>query len=439
VRAQLVHLSGPQRGRTKTYSAPNLLIGTDPDAAVRFPPGWRVAPRHAEIAYSPEDCAFFARALDGALFVNRRQVREVQLAEGDLLEFGANGPKVRFHVYVPRGSVCKPVRTMLADAGAVAQEAGVFAFTQSFLRDLFTHATWQLKVFFPLTLLLVVGAVGWLSGWLGARGPVRSLDEKQRAAEAVVVRVRDELARGVCLVHGVWAYCNANGGYLENESGQRLELEYTGSGFLVSRDGTIVTNRHVVRPWVDNEQVRPLAQLGFTPHFVHFTVTFPDRAPLALDPMGATLRSDDVDVALLHAPPEAVRDVPVLPLSTIEPTEALGHHVFVLGFPTGLRAILARADRALVRRLIERPDATQAEIIAGLAAAGEIRPLITQGTLAAVTATSLVYDAGTTTGGSGGPVLGADGTVIGVTYAVLRGFDSSNFAVPIRFVRELLP
>ena len=50
----------------------------------------------------------------------------------------------------------------------------------------------------------------------------------------------------------------------------------------------------------------------------------------------------------------------------------------------------------------------------------------------------LVYDAETTSGGSGGPVFGPDGTVVGVNFAVTRDFGGSNFGVPIRFVRELL-
>ena len=77
--------------------------------------------------------------------------------------------------------------------------------------------------------------------------------------------------------------------------------------------------------------------------------------------------------------------------------------------------------------------------IAELARRGVISPVITQGGLNEVRDRRLVYDAETTSGGSGGPVFGPDGRVVGVNFAVTRDFGGSNFGVPIRFAQELLP
>ena len=41
-------------------------------------------------------------------------------------------------------------------------------------------------------------------------------------------------------------------------------------------------------------------------------------------------------------------------------------------------------------------------------------------------------------GGSGGPVFGAHGSVIGVNFAVTRDFTGSNFGIPIRYAKTLL-
>jgi S1-C subfamily serine protease len=73
-----------------------------------------------------------------------------------------------------------------------------------------------------------------------------------------------------------------------------------------------------------------------------------------------------------------------------------------------------------------------------LAQRGLIRPLVTQGHVGDVLPEKIVFDAQTTSGGSGGPLLNEHGKVIGVTYAVLSGFGGSNFAIPIRLSKSLL-
>jgi S1-C subfamily serine protease len=67
-----------------------------------------------------------------------------------------------------------------------------------------------------------------------------------------------------------------------------------------------------------------------------------------------------------------------------------------------------------------------------------IRPLVTQGHLGVVGPDRLVYDAQTTSGGSGGPVFSASGKVIGVNFAILSSFSGSNLAVPISHAAKML-
>src|SRR5437879_9181539 len=76
--------------------------------------------------------------------------------------------------------------------------------------------------------------------------------------------------------------------------------------------------------------------------------------------------------------------------------------------------------------------------MAELAQRNLIRPLTTQGHIGDVLPDKIVYDAQTTSGGSGGPLFNPEGKVIGVSYAVVRGFGGSNFGIPIRFAEPLL-
>ena len=50
----------------------------------------------------------------------------------------------------------------------------------------------------------------------------------------------------------------------------------------------------------------------------------------------------------------------------------------------------------------------------------------------------VVYDAETTAGGSGGPVLDIDGRAIAVNTAVIPEFGGSNFGIPAEYARRLL-
>jgi S1-C subfamily serine protease len=50
----------------------------------------------------------------------------------------------------------------------------------------------------------------------------------------------------------------------------------------------------------------------------------------------------------------------------------------------------------------------------------------------------IVYNAQTTSGGSGGPLFNDEGKVIGINFAMVREFGGSNFAVPVGYGTSLL-
>ncbi len=431
--------------------------GADCDEVVRAA---GVAEHHARIEFVEAECNFHLRRLDGAVFVNGNEVEEVILQDDDQLELGAGGPVARFRIYVPQGAVCKPVRRMLADAGDVARVSGGFEATRTFTRDLLTQATLSLKVGFPLFVVAMGLLAGLLGGWLGTRPEAarertaneltqseidRLREEQQQQKEKLdrlasvndtVRRIQREWSRGVCLFHGVFRLRGTDGKWIEVR-GEPYEIEYSGSGFLVSRAGYIATNRHVVVPWLDLEMIEPLLAIGAVPEFVQLTVTFPGLSPIDV-PFGSVVRrQDDLDVALVKVPVEAVAEVPVLPLQPVGEVSE-DQHAIVVGYPTGLAALLARADPALVQKMRDE-SATMTMAIAELAAAGQIQPLLTQGVVSEVRADKVTYDAVTTHGGSGGPVFGGNGKVIAVNHAILQDYTGANFGVPIRFAAELLP
>ena len=67
-----------------------------------------------------------------------------------------------------------------------------------------------------------------------------------------------------------------------------------------------------------------------------------------------------------------------------------------------------------------------------------IRPLASRGIVGRVTRATIVYDAETTHGGSGGPVLDTSGRVVAVNAAILPEYGGSNLGIPADHVKRLL-
>ncbi len=115
-----------------------------------------------------------------------------------------------------------------------------------------------------------------------------------------------------------------------------------------------------------------------------------------------------------------------------------GAAVVLIGYPTGIEGIVARLDEATLKQVAEAAGGRTEDVVAELAKRGLIRPLATQGHLGNVSDSRLVYDAPTTSGGSGGPVFVSSGKVIGINFAMLSGFSGSNLAVPVAAARKLV-
>lgn len=266
---------------------------------------------------------------------------------------------------------------------------------------------------------------------------IGSVADEQTRRHAAMQRVMRDYSRGVCLIHGIFTIKERHEKTMTpvtDDDGEPLELEYLGSGFLAHDSGLIVTNRHVAEPWWNNKSVAPLIARGLEPAFIKLTVTFPEQPTITVDPATIRVSAEDADVAVITA---LVHGVPVLPLSERDPRDLRGERLMLLGYPTGLSALLARADPDVVSEALDEAHDTTS-LIEALSRRHAISPVITHGTLSDTTTRQLIYDAVTTSGGSGGPVFDSDGEVIGVNFAILRDFQGSNFGVPIRFVRSLL-
>jgi S1-C subfamily serine protease len=221
--------------------------------------------------------------------------------------------------------------------------------------------------------------------------------------------------------------------------GPIVTATFIGTGFLVGRDGTVLTGRHVARPWEAEDQAEALRELGVRPRLEQLRAFFPALAEPV--PLAQGRVSESADLMLLTAA-LAPGAVPVLPLDT---TPAVpGRPVMLLGYPAGLELLLARVPPRVVRALVPGDVAEIADdtvdvprLLSELARRRLIRPHASWGYLAEVRPHLITYDARTAIGGSGGPVFATSGRVIGVTHAVLPDVDGIAFGVPVRHALAL--
>ena len=218
-----------------------------------------------------------------------------------------------------------------------------------------------------------------------------------------------------------------------HDEGPLVETPFMGSAFVATSDGLLVTNRHVVRPWELDSTAEAMALQGMEPVILKFLGYLADSQE-ALEVEAVTV-SEEVDLAVLRFT-QLDRDLTPLPLDSGPPQ--VGDEVLLLGYPAGVRGLLARADDLFVKRLLDTEAADGWTITQRLAERGGITPLATRGIVGHVSDISVVYDAETTSGGSGAPVLNHRGLVVAVNNAIVPEFGGSNIGIPIEQARLLL-
>jgi S1-C subfamily serine protease len=164
-----------------------------------------------------------------------------------------------------------------------------------------------------------------------------------------------------------------------------------GSGFIISNDGLVLTNSHVV----------------FERQVISVTLDNGQRAQAKL------LGADPIlDLAVLRipAPPEGH------PKATLGDSDAvrIGEEVVAIGNPLGLEQTLTRGVVSGVNRIL--PESPMSMML----------PLIQT-------------DAPINPGNSGGPLLNRCGEVIGINTSILAEAQNIGFAVPINIAKQVIP
>jgi S1-C subfamily serine protease len=216
-------------------------------------------------------------------------------------------------------------------------------------------------------------------------------------------------------------------------TGSIVYTNYCGTGFLAGAGGLVLTNRHVAQPWWNEKKDESLIRAGLKPVFLILRAFFPDKDRGV--PIEVVSYDENYDIALVRmdsVQPDAE------PMELYPETENIreGQAIFLLGYPTGLEAVLAKLDVSAY--LDDDDESCSYSTAERLSTGGLLKPTATSGFLWEAYPHVLVYDARTVGGGSGGPILDMNGRVLGVNAAYLEEFQGGNYGIPVAFGHALL-
>ncbi|MCA9332523.1 trypsin-like peptidase domain-containing protein [Candidatus Saccharibacteria bacterium] len=266
----------------------------------------------------------------------------------------------------------------------------------------------QKKTLQIVGIVLAVFAIGFLGGWLGAnsRGYQQQLSGTAETARTTVVAEGELISELAEKVGPSVVSINVKSQQRVQSyfGGSRLyEQEGAGTGFIISKDGIVATNRHVVSSNTDE-----------------VTIVLSDGTELTdVKVIGRTASSDPLDVAFLKIGDTKGKELVPVKIGDSSKMK-VGDKVIAIGNALG-----------------QFQNTVTSGIISGY---GRQIEAYDESTYKADTLQNLFQtDAAINQGNSGGPLVNMSGEVIGINTAVAGGgAENIGFAIPVNDVKGLI-
>lgn len=531
-RVVLKHLTGSRAHQVDQFPLDgfgDVLIGRDPAAGIRYDADRDdlVGRHHARLVQDPADRNRFTivdlNSRNGT-YVNRQRVGgPVTLAPGDVVQLGPGGPQFEFtierDVAGARPGPPGARATRIADVPPAARIPVGKATVERLVADAQRRTRRSFLLVLAAVALVVLGSAAWLvyHAAAGRRTLPGELDQARAPAQMSPAEIARQYSDAVVFLEVGWKLIltqtggqvyheyhvdtDGQGAPVANKAGEivpvpvyvqlpdgkiepSLSLDHgefgqnqpiggrlTGTGFVTTRDGFILTNRHVAASWETAYGGFP-QRPGRLVKLDSKTVSQLDAPPRDWVPATARVlgrravvgknvdgRLDYLDVTFAHTrlrvPAKLVRvsdrhDVAMLkidlpqPLVTVQMSDSAevrpGGAITIVGYPSispTVAVVTPSEDpfnREPQRRSVPEPTVTN----------GVIGRVVT-GDVAGGADTEAFGDSYQLTanaagaGNSGGPVFDDRGRVIGIFFASGQTADARvTFAVPIRYGLELM-
>lgn len=498
----VIHISSGADKHTEVLTNEHIRVGSGEDCHLRLRSSDLPRPRSNDglvLALSRDKGAYRVSGFDPLLdlTLNGSPLKaDAEIRDGDELRIDQSELALQFFpirslpaVVEPQTHVAPFIEAAAIESAATARRDDAKVFLREFTRELVREINPSTKLVTLAIAMALVGGVLYI-GFAMYKEMQRSrrLIDDQRAqltqmkdqvsrtnetltdidrsnqeirnSLSLAVKLRSDFGSGVCLIAGSFYFVEAGTGrplrYAEDQiaegganvpSGEPAlltpegnaaiaEYEFSGTGFYVG-GGFVVTNRHIAQPWrADDRAASVGSSVKGQPRLKKLNAYFPNQAqPIPLKFKTAGQR-EDLAICTLDIK-EIPGDIAILPLETDLNSVQVGKAVVMMGYPNGLDRLLALLDDAESRSIQQRYGSLDA-LLGYLAETRRIQPLTTQGNITEFVSRRIAYDARTAEGGSGAPLFGPTGRVIGVNFAVFTENQASNFAVPIQFGIGLL-
>jgi S1-C subfamily serine protease len=429
-------LSGSYAGQVKRFDQSVVVVGRQGGLDMRFDPqkDLDVSGRHAEIRTTEDGYVLTDIGSTNGTFVNAKRITgPTPLSEGDKVRFGANGPEAQVHftresvvmmraplrsteqrIAIAVSEQTAGLKKILIAAGVVIVLAGggttlyfqqqASARTEEFAKILADNERMRIE----------------MAGRLGASGDTalsneierKSASLRQRLAAASTDAEREEIKKemqendrqlaGMVRMDmpAIFKQNSPAVAYLNTDVDGKT---YEGTGFAITKEGHIITNRHNV--FVDGKRAARIA--------VKMTNT------------GAWLQAsiikvsdNDMDIALIKINRPDYEPFPTVAgvsATTADATE--GMSLVTIGYPLGIDLPFEGEGNDAVAK-----------------------STLNSATVSKKTSSVLQMDSYATHGSSGSPVFNARGHVVGLIYGGAREAGGRIvYAVPAEKIAEFLP
>jgi len=416
-------VKGGRQGETLSFSKDVVTLGRREDNDVAFDPEKdRVSSsRHAEIRKVEAGYVLVDLESSNGTFVNGEKVTRTTLRNGDVVEFGSDGPRIRVEMAEERAATGLPlghrtvammIQAAMSQARAAPAKRGgkTTAFFRAIASEVAHHSTRRLKVLIVLLsgiaflALLGLGYFVWQEARFGGREELsRTLETQQQEIQRQKQDISaqkaqiEEARKGVPGLGENIAEKNRRAIFLLSVRFPTGREEGFCSGFAADK-GVIMTNAHCV------QQMRTMAKEGAK----FFALANQDpgkRFPIDSTVMHPEYRagasSPTSDVGLLLVKGDLPAPVPLAEESDLRDLRP-GQVVYVYGFPGDLMEVsspVATITQGIIGRITT---------LTGLQG-GFSDSLLIQ------------HSAFTTKGTSGSPVFDRNGKVVSINSGFYRG------------------